>query len=98
MAVDDISDFGITQAARDFIKGSVTEHDRRFAPSTAQFASHAKKRDIAESTVAFVARHPEVLEGEYPPEYRAEMQKRIAKLLGTRRITAGDPEGEADAA
>lgn len=82
MAVDDLSDWAVSKAARAFIKGEVEDHDRRFAPSAAQFAAHAKRGEIAESTVAFVARHPELLEQtEYPAEYRAEMRRRVSALL-----------------
>jgi hypothetical protein len=96
MAVEDLSDYAIGQAARDFIKGTVKDHDRRFAPSTAQFASHAATREIKESTVEFVSRRPELLEQtEYPAEYRAEMQKRVAKLLSVKSIGSGDREAAA---
>lgn len=102
MAVEDLSDFAINKAAREFIKGEVKDHDRRFAPSTAQFAAQAQMREIAERTVAYVAKHPELLEQtEYPEEYRTEMRKRVSALLmrlpGT-RVMVGDRDGHEDAA
>jgi hypothetical protein len=103
IAIEDNSDYAINYAAREFIKGTVPDHDRRFAPSTAQFAARVQLHDknASPEVVAMLARKPELLaQADYPPEYRAEMQRRIQALLNPklRRISAGDPEGEADAA
>lgn len=101
MAVEEYTDWAIERAAKEFIKGEVDKHDRRFAPSTAQFAERVKYREIKPSTVAYVARNPELLDQqEYPSEYRAEMRRRVGELLSRQplRVTAGDPDGAADAA
>lgn len=101
VAVEDSSDYAINYAAREFIKGTVPDHDRRFAPSTAQFAARVALHDknASPAVVEMLARKPELLEqADYPPEYRAEMKRRVAGLLSFPRISSGDREGHEDAA
>lgn len=42
MAVEELSADAICEAAKRFIRGDVTGQDKRFAPSTAEFASEAR--------------------------------------------------------
>jgi hypothetical protein len=99
-AVEDVSDYAVRTAAKEFIKGTIEAHDKRFAPSTAQFASRCDlhERNVSRA-VEYVAKHPEALtEVEAPAGYRDEIRKRIASLPGLIRYQAGDVDGEADAA
>ena len=99
-AVEDVSEYAVRTAAKEFIKGTIESHDKRFAPSTAQFASRCDlhERNVARS-VAYAAKHPEVLASvDAPSGYHDEVRKRIAALPGLIRYSAGDADGEADAA
>jgi hypothetical protein len=94
MAVEDASDYAIRAAAKEFIKGTIEAHDKRFAPSTAQFASRCDlhERNIARA-VEYVAKHPEKLGTvEAPEAYHAEMRRRIAALPSLVAFRADDPE------
>lgn len=44
MAVEEVGTEAICLAAKRFIRGEVEGQDKRFAPSTAEFASEARKR------------------------------------------------------
>lgn len=96
LAVEGLTDISVQKAAKEFITGTVTGHDTRFAPSTAQFSARVRLHDeIGERAARQIQKHPEKIE-ELSPEHRAEMRRRIAGLNpGLRRISAGDPDGEA---
>lgn len=100
MAVEDVSDYAIGQAAKEFIKGEIDGHDKRFAPSTATFGARARlhERNVSLSPRFMIEHQQELQSEELPEAYRSEMRRRIAALSGVRRITAGDPDGDKDAA
>lgn len=101
-SVEDMSDYAVATAAKEFVKGTVNGHDPRFAPSTAVFAIRARLHENnAKRAVEFVAKHPEQLEQpDLPEAYRAEVMRRIAALPGLKRIgySVGDPDGDRDVA
>ena len=89
MAVEDLSDFAVETAARAYIKGEVPDTDRRFAPSAAKFAEYAKRYNISQQAVEFVARHPEALEkGPHDQRYKDEMMRRVQMLDGAKPVAA----------
>jgi peptidoglycan/xylan/chitin deacetylase (PgdA/CDA1 family) len=64
MAVDDVATEAICLAAKRFIRGEVDGHDKRFAPSTGEFASEARKR---QAQIDYEAR-PKIEAPEAKPE------------------------------
>lgn len=89
-AVEGLSDYAVSEAAKEFIKGTVKDHDRRFAPSTAVFAERARLHErIAESAAVTAAKRPDQIENQELPEaFREEMRRRIAALPSLKRIEA----------
>lgn len=89
-AVEGLSDYAVSEAAKEFIRGTVKDHDRRFAPSTAAFAERVRLHEsIAENAAVAAAKRPEQIENhELPEAFRAEMRRRIAALPALKRIEA----------
>ncbi len=107
MAVDGFSDYAVIKSAQEFIRGEVKDHDKRFAPSAAQFADHVAKSEIPEQVVDYASRHPQALASpQFDPRYKAEMQRRITEAAAKMRIGGGpshkigigDREGDRDVA
>lgn len=89
-AVSDLSDYAVSTAAVEFIKGTIKDHDRRFAPSTAVFAERARLHEgIAKNAALAAAKHPEQLNNpDLPDAFRDEMRRRIEALPKLKRIEA----------
>jgi hypothetical protein len=64
MAVEEVGTEAICLAAKRFIRGEVDGHDKRFAPSTGEFASEARKR---QAQIDYEAR-PKIEAPEAKPE------------------------------
>lgn len=90
MAVKDRTDIGVFRAAKEYIYGTVPDHDRRFAPSVAEFSTRVRMHDSnGESAVRLAQKYPEkrqeFLDTLIDEDDRRDMRMRFEaadKLLG----------------
>jgi hypothetical protein len=60
MSVKDLTDIGVFRTAKEYIYGEVPSHDRRFAPSVAEFCSRARMHDQnGDAAVRLARKYPE---------------------------------------
>lgn len=82
MAVDDVSTPAICETASRYIKGTIADQDKRYAPSTAQFADSCRYRQSI-MDLKPVPRIEAQKEEPITDEERARMRGRWVALLAT---------------
>lgn len=85
MAVDDLSATAIEEAAKRFVSGRASDHDGRFAPSSAQFAKEARFRQEINDLKAAAASRPKLPppEPDNSPRIGPEKMADLSRALAT---------------
>lgn len=82
IAIDGIDQDAVVKTCRRFIRGEVEDDDRRYAPSSAEFAKQCRDQQAADE----YARRPKLShnpEPQHSDEHRAMMLKRMAEFSKT---------------